>query len=75
MNVTAEGFDWDAGNRHKCQKRGISVAEIESFLLSDPWVAPDPKHSVREEQGTAAAAPCSSCSRCDKRMASASSGR
>jgi uncharacterized DUF497 family protein len=50
MSVTADGFDWDAGNRHKCQKHGISVAEIEAFSLSDPRIAPDPKHSVREER-------------------------
>jgi uncharacterized DUF497 family protein len=50
MSVAAEGFDWDAGNRHKCQKHGISVAEIEAFFLSDPRIAPDLKHSVREER-------------------------
>ena len=50
MNVAAEGFDWDVGNRHKCQKHGISVAEIETFLLSDPRIAPDQEHSVREER-------------------------
>ncbi len=50
MSVVAEGFDWDAGNRHKCQKHGISVAEIEAFLLNDPRIAPDPKHSFREER-------------------------
>jgi uncharacterized DUF497 family protein len=44
MNVTAEGFDLDAGNRHKCQKHGISVAEIEAFLLSDLRIGPDSKH-------------------------------
>lgn len=42
MAMAADGFDWDAGNREKCQNHGISVAEIEAFLLSDPRVAPDP---------------------------------
>ncbi len=50
MAVAADGFDWDAGNREKCQKHGISIAEIESFLLSDPRVAPDLKHAAREER-------------------------
>jgi uncharacterized DUF497 family protein len=50
MAVAADGFDWDAGNRTKCQKHGISVAEIEAFLLGDPRVAPDLKHSTREER-------------------------
>jgi uncharacterized protein len=50
VSVAAEGFDWDAGNRHKCQKHGISVAEIEAFLLNDPRIAPDPKHSLREKR-------------------------
>ena len=50
MAISADGFDWDAGNREKCQKHGISVAEIEAFLLSDPRIAPDLKHSTREER-------------------------
>jgi uncharacterized DUF497 family protein len=24
-----DGFDWDAGNREKCRKHGVSTAEIE----------------------------------------------
>lgn len=50
MHVAAEGFDWDAGNRHKCQKHGLSIAEIEAFLLSDPRTAPDSRHSAHEER-------------------------
>src|SRR3989304_913014 len=50
MNVAAEGFDWDAGNRYKCQKHGLSIAEIEAFLLSDPRTAPDLRHSATEER-------------------------
>lgn len=40
MDVAADGFDWDAGNRDKCQKHGVSIAEIEAFLRGDPKVAP-----------------------------------
>lgn len=43
-----DGFDWDAGNRSKCQKHGVSVTEIEALLLSNPRVAPDRKHSASE---------------------------
>ena len=28
------GFDWDVGNRAKCQKHGVSVFEIEYALLN-----------------------------------------
>ena len=48
-NVVA-GFDWDAGNREKCQKHGVSVAEIEFVLTNEPRVTPDPAHSGDEER-------------------------
>jgi len=48
MMFPADGFDWDAGNRAKCEKHGVSIAEIESLISSDPYVAPDPKHSADE---------------------------
>ena len=50
MGVAADGFDWDAGNRDKCQKHGLSLAEIEAFLLENPRVAPDLRHFGREER-------------------------
>ena len=50
MAIAVDGFEWDTGNREKCQKHGLSVAEIEAFLLSDPRVAPDLKHSAGEER-------------------------
>jgi len=53
MDVAADGFDWDAGNRHKCQKHGLSIAEIEAFLLGNPRIAPDVKHSAHEERSLA----------------------
>jgi uncharacterized DUF497 family protein len=31
-----DGFDWDSGNRAKCQKHGVSIAEIESLFLGTP---------------------------------------
>ena len=54
MDVAADGFDWDAGNRDKCQKHGLLVAEIEAFLLSDPRIAPDLRHSSQEKRLLAA---------------------
>jgi hypothetical protein len=42
------GFDWDAGNRAKCEKHGVSVAEIESLFASPVLIIPDPEHSKSE---------------------------
>ena len=44
------GFDWDEGNRDKCQKHGMSRSEIESVFAGAPRVAPDPKHSGEEDR-------------------------
>lgn len=50
MAIAADGFDWDAGNRDKCQKHGLSLADIEAFLLGDPAIAPTVRHSAVEER-------------------------
>jgi uncharacterized DUF497 family protein len=50
MGIAADGFDWDAGNRDKCRKHGVSIAEIEAFLLANPRVAPDLRHSGQEDR-------------------------
>ncbi|HEY3741751.1 MAG TPA: BrnT family toxin [Bryobacteraceae bacterium] len=52
--MKAGGFDWDEGNRTKCQKHGVSIAEIESLFATGPRVAPDPKHSAEEDRLIAA---------------------
>jgi uncharacterized protein len=44
------GFDWDHGNRGKCQKHGVSIAEIEAMFAGAVLVASDPAHSVKEER-------------------------
>lgn len=36
------GFEWDAGNRAKCRKHGITVDEIESLFRAGPVTVPDP---------------------------------
>ena len=46
----ATGFDWDIGNREKCQKHGVSIAEIEALLRGDPQIAPAPRRSLTEER-------------------------
>jgi uncharacterized DUF497 family protein len=40
MNLQAGGFDWDDGNRSKCEKHGVSIAEIETLFVRGPRVAP-----------------------------------
>jgi uncharacterized DUF497 family protein len=44
------GFDWDEANQAKCQKHGVSIAEIESLFRQIVSIAPDPRHSRDEER-------------------------
>jgi hypothetical protein len=32
MDPVIDGFDWDAANREKCSKHGVTIAEIEALL-------------------------------------------
>ena len=32
MNLRVSGFDWDEGNRAKCQKHGVPMIEIEDLF-------------------------------------------
>jgi uncharacterized DUF497 family protein len=49
--VKIEGFDWDSGNLFKNEfKHGLPRDAIESFFSGNIWVAPDPKHSSREDR-------------------------
>lgn len=50
MLVNVTGFDWNEGNRAKCRKHGVSIAEIEALLRGDPRVAPDLRHSAAEDR-------------------------
>lgn len=37
-----DGFDWDEGNRLKCQSHGLTLAEIESVFSASPlMILPD----------------------------------
>jgi uncharacterized protein len=50
MGVAVAGIDWDEGNREKCRKHGVSLAEIDEVLTGDPRVAPDVAHSHAEDR-------------------------
>ena len=50
MIFNVKGFDWDRGNRTKCQKHGVSIAAIESLFRNSPRVAPAVKHLSEEER-------------------------
>jgi uncharacterized protein len=50
MDLRVSGFDWDKGNRAKCEKHSVSIIEIENLFAHGPRVAPDPKHSVDEDR-------------------------
>ena len=48
MSDALAGFDWDEGNRKKCQKHGVTLEEIETALGGPLRVFPDPAHSAAE---------------------------
>jgi hypothetical protein len=46
QKVTFSGFAWDNANRSKCQKHGVSVAEVEHVLAhAETLIVPDLKNS------------------------------
>jgi uncharacterized DUF497 family protein len=45
-----DGFDWDAHNREKCRKHGVSIHAIESMFHGSLVVFPDEAHSQAEER-------------------------
>jgi len=46
----ANGFDWDKGNRSKCEKHGLSVSTIQSLFARSLAILPDAAHSQRERR-------------------------
>jgi len=50
MDLGVAGFEWDKGNREKCQKHGVPLAAVESLLHGPFAVFPDPEHSEIEER-------------------------
>jgi len=49
-SAVVAGFDWDAGNRGKCRKHGLTPSEIEELFNRPIAVLPDPGHSTNEER-------------------------
>jgi uncharacterized DUF497 family protein len=45
MDFVALYFDWDSGNRDKCEKHGVRLADIETLFSQSIHVFPDPVHS------------------------------
>lgn len=50
VRTNVHTFDWDDGNRAKCQKHGLSIAQIEYALTHGTRVAPDARHSDEEQR-------------------------
>jgi uncharacterized protein len=50
MNIAVSRFDWDDANRAKCQKHGVSPAEIEALFDRPVLIVPDAAHSQGEER-------------------------
>jgi predicted DNA binding CopG/RHH family protein/uncharacterized DUF497 family protein len=44
------GFDWDRGNRKKCQKHGLSITEIESVFDRPVVILPDKENPHGERR-------------------------
>jgi uncharacterized DUF497 family protein len=49
-NIQISGFQWDKGNRAKCQKHGVSIEEIEGLFLNPLAILPDEVHSENEQR-------------------------
>ena len=45
-----DGYDWDASNREKCQKHGLSIEAIESVFDRPVLVLPDRDHVSGERR-------------------------
>ena len=49
-NIQISGFEWDQGNRTKCQKHGVSIKTIERLFLQPLAILPDEVHSKEEQR-------------------------
>lgn len=48
--LQANGFDWDDGNRAKCEKHGLTSSAVESLFDRPLAVLPDAIHSQSERR-------------------------
>jgi uncharacterized DUF497 family protein len=53
--MIVSGFDWDAGNRAKIARHGLSVEFVEYVMGGPLHVAPDPRHYGTERRFRAVA--------------------
>ena len=51
--IEFSGFQWDPGNREKCQKHGVSIETIEALFQCPLAVLPDEAHSQDEQRFSA----------------------
>jgi uncharacterized DUF497 family protein len=42
MELKIAGFDWDDGNREKCQRHGVAIEVIEELFSRAVAIEPDP---------------------------------
>src|ERR1700722_6967896 len=50
MVLHADGFEWDHGNRAKCEKHGLSVSAIQGPFNRPLAILPDAAHSQSEHR-------------------------
>ena len=48
--MECDGFNWDKGNREKCRKHGMSLAEIESVFARPVVILPDKENPSGEQR-------------------------
>jgi hypothetical protein len=61
VELEFDGFQWDDGNREKCRRHGVSLAEIESLFGGSPGVYDDPDHSEQERHRADQCRPLHAC--------------
>jgi uncharacterized DUF497 family protein len=44
----SSGFEWDDGNRAKCQKHGVSLEKIAGLFIGSVMIRSDIAHSLAE---------------------------
>jgi uncharacterized protein len=50
MDIAAAKFDWDEGNRAKCEQHGVAIRQIESVFRGSLAVFPTPTRRSAEER-------------------------
>ena len=51
MELNVSAFDWDDGNRDKCQKHGLSMSDVEHVLVSARnLIVRDVQNSLTEDR-------------------------